>query len=113
MKIDFIIGLLTFVIFGSLVTSYYWGDEHVITVNDKEYVVNTNNDHHNGRYLIFTESGEAFANSDDIFLLKFNSSDIFAQLKKGERYRIYTVGFRWRLMSMYQNIYKIERLEKP
>jgi Protein of unknown function (DUF1523) len=57
--------------------------------------------------LIHTDSG-VFMNSDTLFWLKFNSSDIQTNLilakQSGKKVRIKTVGFRIPLFSQYPNI---------
>lgn len=59
------------------------------------------------KYLIFT-GGETFENSDTIFYLKFNSSDIYGQLNNGFKYNLKVNGWRIPFLSMYRNILKIE-----
>ena len=45
------------------------------------------------KYLIFTKD-ETFENTDDVFYLKFNSSDIYGALKPNHRYEAKVVGSR-------------------
>ena len=45
-----------------------------ITVEDKERISNRSSD--SSKYLIFTKN-EVFENTDELFYLKFNSSDIY------------------------------------
>lgn len=55
------------------------------------------------RYMIYTDHG-VFENTDDLLRQKFNSSDIYAKLKVGHRYKIRVVGFRSPFMSWYPNV---------
>ena len=74
-----------------------------VEINDKERIV----DGDESKYLIFTED-EVFENSDTIFFLKFNSSDVYNALDIGERYEIKVVGLRIPALSRYRNIVGIE-----
>jgi hypothetical protein len=84
----------------------------VATVTDKT-VKRTNND--NDRYLIFTEdetgSVLVLEDTDSLIPLKFNSSDIYAQIDVGQTYRFDVRGLRIRFLSMYQNIYGLEEVK--
>ena len=42
---------------------------------------------------------------------KFNSSDIYAKLKKGKRYKLEISGYRWPFFSEYQNINDYKEVE--
>lgn len=54
-------------------------------------------------YLVFTDKG-VFKDKDNIFYLKFNSSDLFAKLQEHHRYNCKTNGFRIPLFSSYKNL---------
>ena len=69
------------------------------TVTGKERV----NSDENSYYLIFTDN-DVFKNVDDLSVMKFNSSDIYAQLNEGEEYCFTVAGYRIPLISMYKNI---------
>jgi hypothetical protein len=56
------------------------------------------------RYLIFTENNGVFENTDCVWLLKFNSSDIQSELEEGKTYKIKYYGWRVRFLSWYPNI---------
>lgn len=81
-----------------------------ITITDKERV----NDGGSSRYLIFGESenGEmlVFKNTDSILRWKWNSSDVYGELKVGSTYKVTVVGYRIRFLSEYQNIISYEEV---
>lgn len=62
-------------------------------------------------YLIGTEN-EVFKIEDNIFIGKFNSSDIYNKIKIGSKYRITTTGVRSNLMNWYRNINTIEEIKE-
>lgn len=61
-------------------------------------------------YLVQCDN-EVYQITDLIFKGKFNSSDIYANLKVGNTYEITTTGYRFELLSMYKNINKYEKVE--
>ena len=60
----------------------------------------------NVKYLIFTKEG-VFENSDQMFLGKFNSSDIQNKLIGEKTCKVETFGQRIPFLSMYPNIVKV------
>lgn len=83
----------------------------VVTVTEK--IVKNNGG--SGKYLIFgeDESGtlRTFEITDNILRLRFNSSDVYAVIKTGGKYRFTVGGSRNRFLSWYPNIYEYELLE--
>lgn len=73
-----------------------------IVVAEKERIMS----YENSKYLIFTEE-EVFENTDTIWHGKWNSSDVYRDLKEGEAYQIEVYGFRVPFLSMYRNIIRI------
>lgn len=100
------------VLFGALIgiPGYFWVKGNfnrqtaVITVTEKERV-NKSDDSY---YLVFGKDKNGntvvYKNSDDLFRMKFNSSDIQAQLEIGNTYEVQLVGLRVPFFSMYENI---------
>lgn len=91
-----------------------------LSFNDTEYVVTVVkteriNDNDDSKYLIFceTENGESivFENTDSILRGKFDSSDIYAKLQSGKKYKFTVVGIRIKFLSVYQNIIHYEELD--
>lgn len=85
---------------------------YTATITDKE----RDNDKDNNRYLIYTEledgSTLVMENTDSFIRLKFNSSDLYGDLKVGETYEFRVVGYRFPLLSMYENIISYELVEE-
>ena len=61
-------------------------------------------------YMIGTEN-EVFKIEDNLFIGKFNSSDLYNQIEIGKKYKIKTTGVRNNFMSLYRNINSIELYE--
>ena len=57
-------------------------------------------------------NNEVYQITDLLFKGKFNSSDIYANLKVGKTYEITTTGYRFKFLSMYKNINKYEKVEE-
>lgn len=92
-------------ILGGTIISYMNTEEQVILVTDK-YVKGEQ-----GRYFVIDENGNAYIVKDLIFKGKFNSTDIYNQIKIGEKYKIETTGYRIRFLSQYKNINKVQKIE--
>lgn len=90
--------------------------DYKITVTDKERIYKGSGDTSSSKYLVFgdDENGNAlvFENTDCFIRGKWNSSNIQGQLKEGNTYKITVVGYRIPFFSMYQNIIRIEEVEK-
>jgi hypothetical protein len=81
----------------------------VVTVTEKERIVESNGKHTTSKYLVFTEN-EVFENVDDMIpFFKFNSSDIQGQLHVGETYKLTVWGWRINFLSWYRNILKVQK----
>lgn len=59
------------------------------------------------KYLVFAKEG-VFQNTDSFLRWKFNSSDVYAAIEPGKRYRCDTYGWRLQFFSNYPNIVKCE-----
>ena len=102
------IGYIILIALSLTLFAYYTSTEDiVIKVIDKERITTDTEN----KYLIFTEN-EVFENTDDILLLKFNSSDIYGKLRRGSTYRVRVVGWRIPALSAYRNIIKIHSIVK-
>ncbi len=86
---------------------YVYGtqQDRTFTINKSERI--TNSDGQGSKYLVFTESG-VYQNKDSILRLKFNSSDVYNQLKEGKTYECDTFGWRIPFFSTYPNIVSCE-----
>jgi hypothetical protein len=65
-----------------------------------------------GKYLVYTDQG-VFEDTDSIFYLKFDSSDVYNQLEEGGTYRCDVYGRRFGLFSWYPNIKSCDTLAAP
>ncbi|MCD6435786.1 MAG: DUF1523 family protein [Clostridiales bacterium] len=83
-------------------------DELTAMVKGKERVISRMGQE--SYYLIFTDK-EVLMNADSWFWLKFNSSDIYGNLKIGKTYKFKVYGWRIRILSAYRNILKVEPVE--
>lgn len=85
--------------------------EVTVVVTDK--VVKNSSDQ--SRYLIFTEDKEGNVNTyeitDSLLAGRFNSSDLYASIKVGGKYKFEIGGSRNQFLSWYPNIYSCELIE--
>lgn len=82
-------------------------DHITITVDSKERITDKDGKKVKSKYMIFTEN-EVFENTDAPMLFKFNSSDLYNNLKIDSTYQVKVYGFRIPFISQYRNIIKIE-----
>ena len=74
-----------------------------IKVNEKERVLDNNS----SKYLIFTDKG-VYQITDQLLFGKFNSSDLYGELKIDSTYTITTFGIRIPVLSLYPDIVEIK-----
>lgn len=60
------------------------------------------------KFYIVLDDKTVIQNSDLLFKGRFNSSDVQAQIKKGQEVKIKTIGYRIPFLSMYPQMYSIE-----
>ena len=98
---------LFLLIFGILIgikCSYLTNVEEIkVKVNKTERI--------NDRYLIYTDKG-VFSNHDSMFHGKFNSSDIYGEIKVDSMYQFKVYGLRNRFWTIYKNVKSIKKLEE-
>jgi len=100
-----IIGFAMFFLLAITLNGFYvFGTTDTATCNvvEKERVTKKDS----SKYLIFCEE-EVFENTDNFFKLKFNSSDIYRDIKEGEEYEFEVYGWRIPFLSMHRNIIKL------
>lgn len=85
-------------------------DEVQVTVNKTERVVQGFGDSQTSKYLVFTDK-ETFENTDTLFYLKYNSSDVHSKLSDGKTYKLKVYGFRIPFLSMYRNIIGVQQVK--
>lgn len=103
-------------VIGGCCTNIIFQNQYKVIVTDKDIKHYKNGDDYEDKYMIYTEdieTGEVrvFEDTDSLILLKFNSSDIYAQIKVGKSYNMDVRGLRIRILSSYQNIYKAEEIK--
>lgn len=112
-------GCMLFVIIAILISGYRAisvglgrKTEVVATVTDKGI---KNDSNESGKYLVFIESDDpdlkVLQVTDNLFAMRFNSSDVYGGIKIGKTYKFTTRGSRNRLFSWYPNIYEYEEVE--
>lgn len=105
LKAIVIIVLILAIVGGNICIKYTNPQKYVITVNDTQVKRASK---YSDKYLIFattnTEKNIVFENTDLWFKGKFNSSDVQAEIKKGNTYEISTIGHRIPLLSFYENL---------
>lgn len=102
-----VIGIFLLMI-GVQAVKYSTVTDVVVTVTEKERIVESNGKHTTSKYLVFTEN-EVFENSDDMIpFFKFNSSDIQGKLHVGETYKLTVWGWRINFLSWYRNILNVQ-----
>lgn len=122
----FLIVIAAIIIFAGFVgASYLWHenfevasiDEKIITVSD--YQIKPNIQRNNQGFvvvdsaddlLLVTSDGEAFLNEENFWFQKFNTRDIFNQLKVNGTYKVTVYGWREPFFSTFPNILSIEEV---
>lgn len=61
------------------------------------------------KYLIYTDHG-TLKNTDSLFSGKFDSSDVYGRIRRGQTYTFTVEGFRFGFFSMYPNIVSAEKV---
>lgn len=74
---------------------------HTVHVTDKYIKSNSNN---NQIYLIVDNDTNIYKDVDDLWYWKFNSSDVYVQMKPGHDYNVTSIGWRFEWFSDYPNI---------
>ena len=102
-----VIGIFLLMI-GVQAVKYSTVTDVVVTVTEKERIVESNGEHTTSKYLVFTEN-EVFENVDAMIpFFKFNSSDIQGKLHVGETYKLTVWGWRINFLSWYRNILNVQ-----
>ena len=92
----------------SAVGSYYTEKTVTATVLDKGITTSSTSDDKGNTtvtstYMIYTDKG-VFTDKDGLVKWKFNSSDMYGQLQKGQTYKFTVHGWRNHFLSIYPNI---------
>lgn len=60
------------------------------------------------KYLVSSEDGQVFEISDSYIKMRFDSSNLYANIEEGQKCNIKTQGWRFGLFSSYKNILKAD-----
>ncbi len=92
-----------------LCSNYYSTKTYTVRVTDKD-VKNSGN---SSKYLVFTKltngKTKTFCIQDDLFKLRWDSSDVYADVEIGATYDIEVIGWRIPFLSAYENIMKFSK----
>lgn len=110
------VGLILLLAIGSQMVFNFNDTEYTITITDKERIYEGSGDSSSSKYLVFGDDENSdslvFENTDCFIRGKWNSSNLQGKIKEGNTYRITVVGYRIPFFSMYQNIIKVEEVER-
>jgi hypothetical protein len=84
-------------------STYHNPRVETVVVNEKSIKLNKTKEI---EYLIYTDNG-VYEISDQLFMLKFNSSDIYSSISIGDTITIKVSGARVHVMSTYPNIISV------
>jgi hypothetical protein len=86
---------------------------YIANVIEKDRVTNPNST--GAKYLIWVQTRDGqeivLQNSDSLLNGKFNSSDIYGKIEVGSTYTFDVVGWRIPILSSYENIITIKKVE--
>lgn len=81
-----------------------------VKIQDKAIKRECSNNSCHDTYMIYTDKG-VYKDKDNLFFLKFNSSDLYGQLQRGHTYKCRSNGFRVPIFSHYRNMLDCEEAE--
>lgn len=101
--------LVVFLLFGGAKAVLYLATstDVVATVTDKGERCQSQG---NCKYLIYTDHG-TFENRDSWLNWKFNSADIYGEIKRDTKYSFHTNGIRVPFISWFPNISKVQEVK--
>jgi len=93
---------------GTCSMGYQYGTIRSETITIKRLERVTSGD--SSKYLIYTNEGEVFENTDALFHGKWDSADLYGHLDEGSRYEVTVYGWRIPFLSTYRNIIEAEQV---
>lgn len=90
------------------VASYQHKEVHQGTITDK---YNKRQDKEDKFYIVL-DNKQVIENSDLLFKKKFDSADIQARLKVGDKVKVKTIGYRIRFLNLYPVLYEVKKVGK-
>ncbi len=106
----FIFAVVIALLLATAVYSYhYLNSEQTIqiTVQDKERERKGRGNYSSSKYIVHAND-ESFEVTDSILFWRWNSTDVYRDLRRGKTYRVRVVGWRKPFLSWYRNILEIE-----
>ncbi|HFN8689856.1 TPA: hypothetical protein ACHHTT_000609 [Staphylococcus aureus] len=90
------------------VASYQHKETHQGTITDK---YNKRQDKEDKFYIVL-DNKQVIENSDLLFKKKFDSADIQAKLKIGDKVEVKTIGYRIHFLNLYPVLYEVKKVDK-
>ncbi|MFB2305440.1 hypothetical protein ACEY4D_10520 [Staphylococcus aureus] len=90
------------------VASYQNKEVHQGTITDK---YNKRQDKEDKFYIVL-DNKQVIENSDLLFKKKFDSADIQARLKVGDKVEVKTIGYRIHFLNLYPVLYEVKKVGK-
>lgn len=90
------------------VASYQHKEVHQGTITDK---YNKRQDKEDKFYIVL-DNKQVIENSDLLFKKKFDSADIQARLKVGDKVKVKTIGYRIHFLNLYPILYEVKKVDK-
>ncbi|HCZ0299476.1 TPA: hypothetical protein ACU1RX_002041 [Staphylococcus aureus] len=90
------------------VASYQHKETHRGTITDK---YNKRQDKKDEFYIVL-DNKQVIENSDLLFKKKFDSADIQARLKVGDKVKVKTIGYRIHFLNLYPVLYEVKKVDK-
>ncbi|GJF54300.1 DUF1523 family protein [Staphylococcus argenteus] len=90
------------------VASYQHKETYQGTVTDK---YNKRQDKEDKFYIVL-DNKQVIENSDLLFKKKFDSADIQARLKVGDKVEVKTIGYRIHFLNLYPVLYEAKKVDK-
>ncbi|HCY6776934.1 TPA: hypothetical protein O1273_001869 [Staphylococcus aureus] len=90
------------------VASYQNKEVHQGTITDK---YNKRQDKEDKFYIVL-DNKQVIENSDLLFKKKFDSADIQARLKVGDKVGVKTIGYRIHFLNLYPVLYEVKKVDK-
>ncbi|OLN72884.1 hypothetical protein APW92_13395, partial [Staphylococcus aureus] len=90
------------------VASYQHKETHQGTITDK---YNKRQDKEDKFYIVL-DNKQVIENSDLLFKKKFDSADIQARLKVGDKVEVKTIGYRIHFLNLYPVLYEVKKVDK-
>jgi hypothetical protein len=112
-----IIVVIILLVIGYMVIPYFTQDSVILTVTDKTATTQISSDCDKDGcstssyidYMIYSDN-ETLENIDNIFIWKFDSSDIYGKIDMGDTYKFRVYGWRIPILGMYRNVISVQTL---